>query len=138
MLNFIPQYAHFINDDRYDLQGSGNTMLIVLNVLLLAGHHIYCKTEKNTQNPAMHICVNALMIAVILQAMGHAMVIFGRIIPYYSIYMVLLIPMCINRYFNPQDRARINIVVFIILLMIFCILHAGNEMLCPYQFVWEG
>lgn len=136
VLRFVPQYAGYING-QYDLQGSGNTMLIILNLVLVVGYYIYCKEKMKTQNSVMRICISALMIATILQAMGHAMEIFGRIIPYYSIYMILLIPICINRYFRPQSRVWVNVLVFILLMTIFYILHVGNEMLCPFQFFWQ-
>lgn len=136
VLRFIPQYSGYING-RYDLQGRGNTMLVVLNILLLAGYYIYCKKEKETQDSAMHICVNAMMVAVVLQAMAHAMAIFGRLIPYYSTYMVLLIPKCISRYFDQKSRVFATAIVFVLMMVIFYILHIGNEKLCPYQFIWE-
>lgn len=134
ILRFFPRYAGYIGG-QYDLQEQGNTMFVFLNILLILGYYIYCKNEKN-QNPTMHICINAMMVAVVIQAMAHVMAILGRITNYYSIYMVLLIPMCINRYFKQRSKLYANIIVSLFLILIFYIMNVRGGALEPYQFNW--
>lgn len=133
-VKFFPKYEGYVNGI-YDIQGGSYTMLILLNIILIAAYYILNKAE-NRGNEILHISMNALVTAIYLQILGYSMGIFGRIVSYYSIYLIILIPILVNQYFK-KNRILIHFMAIIGLVLIFCILIRGNNDLCPYLFIWS-
>lgn len=97
-IKVFPKYSGYISG-KYDVQGGSYSMLVLLNLIFVAGYIIERK-EENRDNTILRMSINATMIALFLQILGYSMGIFGRIVPYYSIYLLLLIPFLMNRYFK--------------------------------------
>ena len=101
-------------------------MLIVINVILFA---CIFMNKKGRFNDDITIC--ALTLAVLLQAIGYSMAIFGRIVPYYSIYIIFALPNIVNG-FNKSLRRSVNVVVIIGLFLMAILEFSGNEYVTPY------
>ena len=108
-------------------------MLILLNIVMIAGF-ILERKEENRENPTLRMSVNAIVIAVFLQIVGYSMGIFGRIVPYYSVYMVILIPLLLNRCFR-KNIIFVHVMGVVILVALFCFFTVGSG-IDPYQFVF--
>lgn len=78
----LPQYSHYLGG-RYDVQGGTYLMLILLNVLLFAMW--YLNRKGFTKN---YVVISALAFAVVVQALGYSMAIFGRVVTYLSIFAI--------------------------------------------------
>lgn len=78
----LPQYAHYLGGE-YDIQGGTYLMLILLNVLLLV--MLYLKRKGLTRN---YVVISALSLAVVVQALGYSMAIFGRVVTYFSFFAI--------------------------------------------------
>ena len=92
------------------------------------------KNEENRVNPTLRMSVNAVVIAVFLQILGYSMGIFGRIVPYYSIYLIILIPFLLNRYFR-KNIVTVHVMGVVVLVALFCFFTVGS-VIDPYQFVF--
>lgn len=134
ILKIFPSYAGYIGS-RFDVQDGSYMMLALLNILMILGSFVLCCHKNNSSE--MQLSVKAVMIACILQAMGYSMEIFGRIVPYYSIYSIILIPMLINVFFSKQSKWLVSIIITILLLIIFYLITYNGVALCPYKFFWE-
>ena len=121
----MPQYSGYL-DGKYDIQGGSYVMLMVINVILFACIFI---NKKGRFNDDITIC--ALILAVLLQAIGYSMAIFGRIVPYYSIYIIFALPNIVNG-FNKSLRRSVNFVVIIGLFLMAILEFSGNEYVTPY------
>ena len=133
-LKIFPSYAHYIGS-QYDVQGGSYVMLIVLNILMILG--TYASYYNKNFSPGMQLAVAALMIACVLQVMGYSMGIFGRIVPYYSIYSIVLIPALINNFFTKHTRWIARVILAIMLILMFYLLTYNETRLCPYVFSWN-
>lgn len=131
IVQIFPKYIGFVNS-RYDIQGGNYTMLLLLNIILIATYWVIVKNRENNDE-IIKISLNAIVLAIFLQILGYSMGIFGRIVSYYSIYSILIIPYLINRYF-PKNRRIANAIVTVSLLFIFYIL-TKNSVIVPYAFV---
>lgn len=82
VVTVMPQYSHYLGG-KYDVQGGTYLMLILLNVLLAAMLYLYYKGfTKNL------VVISGLALAVVVQALGYSMAIFGRIVTYLSIFAI--------------------------------------------------
>lgn len=134
-MQFFPKYRGYI-DGIYDTQGGSYTMLILLNVILIFAYY-KLNVHMNKENRLLNISVNALVMAIFLQILGYSMGIFGRIVPYYSIYLVILIPIVVNQYFK-RNRLFMHFFTIFGLVSIFYVLTSGNTYLCPFVFIWNS
>ena len=130
-LKLLPKYIGFVGG-KYDQQGGSYIMLILLNVILFVSV-FYMK--KNNAQERMTIC--ALILAVCCQAIGYSMAIFGRIVPYFSIYIMFAIP---NIIVNIDNRWRIQATT-IIILFLFALTYLefdGNKYVTPYYTFFQS
>lgn len=127
-----PMYSGYISS-KYDVQGGSYTMLILLNIVMIAGF-IMERTKENRENQLLRMSVNAIVIAVFLQIVGYSMEIFGRVVPYYSIYLLVLVPFLLNRYFR-KNIIFMHIIVVFALVALFCFFTIGSK-IDPYRFVF--
>ncbi|MBQ8880919.1 MAG: EpsG family protein [Oscillospiraceae bacterium] len=78
----LPQYAHYFGG-RFDVQGGTYLMIILLNVLLFA--MLYLNHKGFTHN---RVVIAALALAVVVQAVGYSMALFGRVVTYFSFFAI--------------------------------------------------
>lgn len=130
----LPKYSGYI-DSTYGESGGGVFNLAFLNVIMLIGliYNMYTP-QKAYQN---RFFLNALAIAICFQVVGYHMEIFGRIVSYYSIYLIILIPQMITSLFKGRSKYIGISVVMLFLCLRFCMTFIGNEYICPYYFFWQ-
>lgn len=131
-VRLVPMYSGYVSGI-YDVQGGSYAMLILLNIVMIAGF-ILEKNKENRENLTLRMSVNAVVIAVFLQIVGYSMGIFGRIVPYYSIYLIILIPFLLNRYFR-KNIVSVHVMGVVVLVALFCFFTVGS-VIDPYQFVF--
>lgn len=129
----FPKYVNYING-HYDIQGGSYLMLILFNIILIVSCSIAQK-EENKDNVILRMSINATVIAVLLQILGYSMQIFGRIVSYYSIYLLLLIPILMNRCLK-KNIIFIYFLMIIILIVLFY-LQAKISILNPYNTIFD-
>ena len=130
-INMFPKYAGYI-DGKYDQQGGTYLMLILLNLILFA---CVIGGELNKDHDDMSIC--ALILACCLQAIGYSMAIFGRIVPYFSIYIILAVPNFIGG-MNKQLRALATFFAIVALFLLSYRGFSGNEYVTPYYTIFNS
>lgn len=130
-IKFLPKYAGYV-DGEYDLQGGSYLMLILLNLVMFA---CIIVGERKKDHDDMSIC--ALMIACCLQAVGYSMAIFGRIVPYFSIYLIFAIPNTIYK-LDKKWRAVITLLMLGALALLVYKEFNGNYYVTPYYTIFNG
>lgn len=131
-VRLVPMYSGYVSGI-YDVQGGSYAMLILLNIVMVAGF-ILERKEENRENLTLRMSVNAVVIAVFLQIVGYSMGIFGRIVPYYSVYLIILIPFLLNRYFR-KNVIFVHVMGVVVLVALFYFFTVGS-VIDPYQFVF--
>lgn len=131
-IRVFPKYLGYVSG-RYDVQGGSYSMLVLLNLVFIAGCIIE-KRDENQDNVILRTSINATVIALFLQILGYSMGIVGRIVPYYSIYLMILVPFLMNRYF----KKNIIFVYFIgtMGLIILFYFLTKNSYINPYSFIF--
>lgn len=129
-IRLLPQYAGYVGG-KYDLQGGSYSMLLFLNIALFAS---VMYRNKRSQKDSMVIC--ALVLAVCMQAVGYSMAIFGRIVPYFSIYIIFAIPNVICG-MNHENRKVVSVATVLILLLLTFLQFDGNQYVTPYYTVFN-
>ena len=130
----FPKYIGYISGE-YDVQGGSYLMLMLLNLVFIAGC-ILERKEENQDNIMLRMSVNATVIASFLQILGYSMGIFGRIVPYYSIYLLILIPFLMNRYFK-KNIIFVHFIGTIALIILFYFIAKGS-CINPYISIFQS
>ena len=133
IVKIFPSYSGYINS-QYDIQGGSYIMLIIFNIILIIAYYmvrkgqiVYCGMGK--------LAVNSTICMVYLQIMGYSMEIFGRIIPYYSIFLLILVP-CILENLQIKNKPLLHILCIGVLLMMFYYTN-NNAMLVPFTTIFS-
>lgn len=74
------------------------------------------------------------MIALFLQILGYSMGIVEAIVPYYSIYLLILVPFLMNRYFK-KNIVFVHFIGTIGLIILFYLL-TKNSCINPYSYIF--
>ena len=134
VIYLLPKYSGYI-DSIYGGSGGGVFNLIFLNVIMIMGLLYNKYTPQKAYQSRFFL--NALAIAICFQVLGYHMEIFGRIVSYYSIYLIILIPQMITSLFKGRSKYIGISVVMLFLCLRFCMTFIGNEYICPYYFFWQ-
>ena len=130
MTQIFPQYAGYVNG-QYDIQGGSYVMLILMNVILFVCVYL---EKKGKYCDDMTIC--ALILAIFLQAIGYSMAILGRVVPYFSIYLIFAVPDIAYGISFKWRKFVVVGVVCILLLLVFREFN-GNYYVTPYYMFFE-
>ena len=134
IMKVFAKYSNYIGG-KYDVQGGSYIMLLILNIVLIMGYIILVRENNNGEkNENLLISINAIAIAIFLQIIGYSMEIFGRIVPYYSIYLLLIIPIVANHLFE-KNRLFIHMIA-IILLMLIAYVTIKDSVIVPYSTIF--
>ena len=131
-VRIFPRYAGYISS-AYDVQGGSYSMLILLNAVFFAGCFVL-RREGGLGDAKLCMSLNATLLAIFLQIIGYSMGIFGRIVPYYSIYLTVLIPSLMNRCFR-KNTILIHFLCVVALVGIFWYLTQGS-IIDPYRTIF--
>lgn len=134
-IKLLPKYSGFISG-KYDVQGGSYSMLILLNLVFVVGCIIE-RREENRDNMVLRMSVNATAIAALLQIVGYSMGIFGRIVQYYSIYLVVLIPFLMNRCFK-KNIIFVHFIGVVGLIALFYLLTKNSYYIDPYSSIFAN
>lgn len=134
----FPSYAGYIGG-YYDLQGGSYLNLIFLNMVMLlffyTNRHIPEKKDIK-----YNLVFAQLVIAILLQCCAYHMAIFGRIVPYFSISLLVAIPTIIDR-LSRNDRAlslilKVGTCAVLVILTVQDLYQNGY--VYPFYFFWEA
>lgn len=134
ILKLFPQYSSYIYS-KYDTSGGNYTHLILLNVILLGLLLMY----KNVSiiKDREKLIFAQIIFSIFLQVIGYQMGIFGRLVNYYSIFLLTIIPNTIGALFKGKSLIIINTLLLVFLMLMFYFQFYNNYYVCPYHFYWE-
>ena len=125
----LPNYSNYIGG-KYDVQGGSYLMLLLLNFVLIISYYIF-RCDMNSV-----LFVKIIALASVFQCLGYSFNLFGRIVSYFSIFLVFLIPNCIF-YFRTSSLKYKKVLYFITLLFFILLAFNNiyqNEYITPYSF----
>ena len=134
ILNFIivyilPKYSSYLSEIA-NIEGMTYLMLIFLNMIYFLALWLYTKYKTVDK-----LFLNALAIAIVLQVLGYSMEIFGRIVTYYSVFLIFLIPdmlKCVNQ----KHKLIFNTITVMMLFALIIKDLYGNAFITPYYTFW--
>lgn len=127
----LPQYADYLGG-KYDVSGGSYKMLLLLNVVLIAS--ILFRNRENSRDD-MAIC--ALVLAICVQAVGYAMGIFGRMVPYFSMYLLFAIPNAVHGVKKEFRPWCVVAAVACLCVLVYMEFH-GNQYVTPYYTIFNS
>lgn len=129
LISIFPKYVGYLGS-KYDTSSGTYLMLILINIIYFLAVYLYSCGCKITP-----FYINTLFLASLFQALGYSMGIFGRITPYYYIYLLFLLPELIYC-FEKNSRLIIGLVLIIALLLLTINNISGNKYIVPYCTFW--
>ena len=135
LTRIFPQYAGYVGG-KYDVQGGSYLMLFFLNLVFIASILFRHREENKSEN----IMMCALILAICLQCLGYSMGIFGRLVSYYSIYIIIAIP---NFIYNAGEtlekggRGVMTLLTILCLLTLTILSFSGDNYVVPYYTFWR-
>lgn len=126
-IKIFPEYSAYFGS-RYDGLGGSYLWLILLNAIIIL---CYIATGDD-EDEIIRICFSATLYAIIIQIIAYSFSLMGRIVPYLTIYIIILIPNVLKKsIFRNKQLACIGIGIIAIILAI----HNLNEsVITPYVF----
>ncbi len=136
-VSLFPAYAGYLGS-QYDTQGGSYLNLIFLNLV----YFLVCLANRQAPEKDVRLNMIAAQLAVasLLQCCAYHMALFGRIVPYYSIALLLAIPNVIDG-FSRKDPAMayvLKLAACAILLLLTVLEFSGNNYVCPFYFFWQA
>lgn len=129
------KYAGYIGG-KYDTQGGSYLMLIFLNIVFIASIIFRSREENRCEN----VTLGALVLATCLQCLGYSLGILGRIVGYFSIYIIIAIPNLISNVGKCLRHGEREIVILITILCLFVLTFLSfneNQYVVPYCTFWS-
>ncbi len=132
VFSLFPSYSHYLNG-KYDVQGGSYLMLLMYGIILVA----YC-IANHIKKPVGYskISFDAIALSLVIQSLAYSMNIFGRIIGYFSVYLLFAIPNIIN-VFGKKTRQFIKLFVTIILWLLIFWKISSNSYINNYVVFWK-
>lgn len=131
IFSVFKQFTHYL-DGAFDVQGGSYLMLIFLNVVYFTAS-ILQKRLPSKFNP---IFLNSLAVAILLQTLGYSMGLFGRIVPYYSVFLMVVIPDIISC-FKDRYKKGVEWMALAGFLAFTVYFTYGNVYITPYNVFWN-
>lgn len=120
ILKIFKSYAGY-EGSKYDIQGGSYFNLLFLNTLLLLGlFAVVPRVDK-----ADTLSVKGIAVACIIQSCAYAMGIMGRLVCYYSVYGMLLIPLLSENIVKEKAVVRF---MAVIILFVWIFISLKNDM----------
>lgn len=129
--SLLPQYSGYIGK-QYDQQGGSYLMLLLLNVILIT---CIILDKRGRFSDDMTIC--ALILAVLIQPIGYSMAIFGRIVPYFSIYLIFALPDAVYGMGKTLRKFAGIAAVAILFFLVYRTMN-GDQYITPYYTFFEN
>ena len=142
----IGRYGEYIESERFKLFGNLATILSLFVSLFFFAFESYEKAWIKDNHDEDGICISqheysvayrAIIVAVAISIVGLSNNIMGRLIHYFSIFDLLLIPHAINRIEDTDNRILIRAAVVLIMLLEFIVINLLRPdwyQVMPYSF----
>lgn len=128
---FFPIYSSYIGS-KYDDTGGSYLMLILLNLIYFL---CYFGMNRNVEDKTIKVSFNATLYAIFLQIVAYSFVLMGRIVPYLTIYIMLLVPNVLKRgAFRNKKIVYVGVGIITIFLTFVNLIGSSIN---PYKFFWE-
>lgn len=120
----------------HDNVNSSYIMLVMYDLLLLVCiYHQFCLKRINTI--IFDFAIKSVPVICCLQALAYSLGIFGRVLMYFSIFNIVLIPMLIKDIFNKQQAFFIAGITGFAFIILFVIRTFSPLFISEYTFFWE-
>lgn len=129
MLKIVKIYSGYVGG-KYDTQGGTYLNLIFLNILLFMGV-FFVVPHVDKEN---FLWVIGIALACIIQCCAYQMGVMGRLVYYYSVFEIALIPLISENLFI--DKKVVNIGVISILVILILRTVSGDKVLQGYRLLW--
>lgn len=131
ILKIFTGYSSYISS-KYDFVGGSYKNIILLNLILIG--NLFILKNKSVLKEKDRMILAQLVCAIFLQIIGYHMGIFGRIVIYYSIFLLSIIPQTIDRMFTYKSSVFIRLIFLIFLIILFYFEFNNNIYVTPYYF----
>lgn len=118
-------------------EGGGVTMFVFLLLIVSGGFLVQKKKQRKEEK--MDLFYHIMLIALTLQVIGMQFSMFGRLLLYYSVCMIIFIP---NVLYSVESK-NLKILgigcvcILSFLFMMIQLLGADSSSVMPYRFMWE-
>ncbi len=129
LIEIFPKYSNYIGS-KYDLQGGSYLGLVYINVLLFFG--LYFVVPRVGEKYLLS--VKAIALAAILQSCAYSMALFGRIVCFYSVFSLVLLPLIAECF--AKETFITKTILAIALIGLAYIMLSGATAILPYGFIW--
>ncbi len=132
----MPQFKGYVGS-QYDIRGGGLTNLLFLNIVFVALYFIL--ERKKVIEGKEAIMISQIALAILLQCCAYHMALFGRIVPYYSIALLVSVPYIAKKFIkkNKNRRFSITMAAYAFLLGVAVFRLMTDTAICPYVFFWQ-
>lgn len=133
--NFF-NYNFYINDIGNGL-GNGKGMFILLSSVLIVA--LIYKKYINEKDKNFNIYIHMIIISIVFNTLAFNFALMGRVMHYFTISMIILIP---NVIFYMKEKIDKYIATYLVAFLsiyyyIFIILQKDLNVVVPYKFVWQ-
>lgn len=135
--DIIAEFFISIYNKNYSMtKGEGYNLFAMFLFIVLSAIYVYFKNDKNDKN--VNLFLNLMITATFLQLFSFNLSIFVRVVSYFSIHMIVLIPNTINCIPNKKTK-NAALMITIIFTAIFFVYYLSNNPYdtLPYLFLWQ-
>lgn len=130
ILTVFPKYAGY-----GDRNLVGGTYMMLICLLVVVSVAFFFLSENKNIRPIDRLSILAISVGAFLQSIAYSFGLLGRIIPYYSIFLLVLIPRIYSRVCAGKERVVFKWMIVIGLLLLTFVRIKGDEYIYPYQFM---
>lgn len=138
VISFVPKYAVYSYSDRFLNDGGFNVKdLVFLGIIILYSFTLIAKenlTEKQKNDILTYLCL--VIIALTFSLCGGRFNIMHRLVYYFSVYLIISLPLVISFYDN--KRLIYAFVILAMLVMLFRNQISDNNGISNYLFFWQS
>lgn len=134
ILSFFPAYFSYFGSRFDNLDGSMS--MIILYDLILFACFLYNKRKSN-KDYQKNFFINTIPLLCCIQTMAYTFSILGRAIPYFSIFISVVIPIILDNFFNKKQSLGVAIILGVLFVFLFIYCNIENEYILPFFFFWE-
>lgn len=120
------------------VEDTGYGMLILLLIVVIASYALCAKYKKS--NKIINLFFNILVVSLFLQVLAIKFNLFGRVVMYFAVYMIILIPNAISLIKSRDVRNVSSVIVGIFVTLYFfryIVIENVGSGIMPYRFFWE-
>lgn len=128
-------YSGYV-ESAYDLQEGSYIMLFLYNILLIVTA-LYDNFFRKNQSKFITFFNNCIPVVCCIQVLAYHLGIFGRVILYYSIFIIFLIPCIIKDVFRGTSQIIVSNATSLFFITLFAYITKNDKFITPFLFFWE-